>query len=166
MGKYSNVNFYASIGLYMNGDSGNSSWSTNEHELYQQALFVNTMENIKGVSIYNCLSMKGGASSGSTMYQMRNVWNREIILPEVRTSQKLSVGKVNNFSIVKNSKGNLLSFDKLDDAKFYVIYRSTSPLTYQANEVLDVIGGIETNGIINYEDKVDNTRTYYYGIKA
>ncbi len=165
MAKYSNVNFYASIGLYMHGDSGNASWSTNEKELYQQALFCNSLENIKGNSIYNYLSIIGGDRPTSTLYQMKDVWDTPIILPEIKTYDKLAINAVSNFSVTKNSKGNLISFDKLEDAKFYVIYRSTNPITYSANEVLDIIGDISVDNTISYVDPTSNDN-YYYGVKA
>lgn len=165
MARYSNVNFYASIGLYMHSSSGNASWSSNEKELYQQALFCNSLENIKGNSIYNYLSIIGGDKPTSVMYQMKDVWDTPIILPEIKTYDKLEVDAVSNFSVTKNSKGNLISFDKLDDAKFYVIYRSTNPITFSADEVIDIIGDVSVDNVISYVDPTSSDK-YYYGVKA
>ncbi len=165
--KYSNVNLYCSIGLYMSGDTSSSSWYSNDLEAYHQAYFCNTLENVRGTSIYGYKAYEGGLSSSSKLYELKDDWDTPIILPEIRTVTPLNVDQVSNFKLTKTNTGTKLSFDKMDEAKFYVLYRSTKPLTYSGEEVLDVIGDVSIDGVVNY---IDNTSTegvtYYYGIKA
>ena len=47
----------------------------------------------------------------------------------------------------------------------YVIYRSEMPITYDASEVIDVIGDISVDGVISYPDEVSD-KFYYYGVKC
>ncbi|MBQ6817499.1 MAG: hypothetical protein IJO27_03615, partial [Bacilli bacterium] len=61
--------------------------------------------------------------------------------------------------------GNKLSFENSDDAKFFVIYRSEKPLTYDEEEIIDVIGS--TNEIVEFNDQYAvKGKTYYYGVKV
>ena len=164
--KGSNVNLYASIGLYMSSGTGNASWSTNNMEAYQQALFCNTLENVKGNSIYNYIAYVGNKGSSSTLSPLKSAWSLPKILPEIKTSNPINISKVNNLVLSKTAKGISVSFDKLDDAKFYVIYRSKTPITFSADEVLDVVGNITNGNKIEYVDITQLDEGYYYGVRA
>ena len=165
--KYSKVNLYCSIALYMSGDKTSASWYSNELEAYHQAYLCNTLENVKGTSIYGYKAYEGGTSTSSKLYKLKEDWSTPIILPEIRTVTPINIGKVENFDVTKTSTGNKISFDKMDDAKFYVLYRSTKPLTYTGDEVLDVVGDISLNGKIEYVDSnISDGETYYYGVRA
>lgn len=164
--KYSNVNLYAAMGYYFNGTSGSASWDSNPYEAYHQVLFSNTMENVKGNAIYNYNSYVGSTSPGSKLYYLKEAWGKAAILPEIRTSKALEVGTVSNLEVQKTSKGNKIVFKGLEEAKFYVIYKSNKPLTYSADEVLDIIGDVSVDGVINYLDSDTSNKKYYYGIKA
>lgn len=164
--KYSRVNLYASVGYYMSGDGGGS-WNYNDKEAYDQVLFCNTMDNVKGVSIYNFTAYSSGTIPGSGLSYLSDAWSKPAILPEIKTSTPLNVGKVNNFSVTKTEKGNKLSFEKLDEAKFYCIYRSTRPITFSQNEVIDIIGDVSNTNINEYVDNnIDANTKYYYGVRA
>lgn len=166
--KYTNVNLYCSLGLYMSTDTSAASWYSNDLEAYHQAMFCNTMENVRGTSIYGYKAYVSGLTSTSKLYKLKDSWDTPLILPEIRTAPKvLEVDKVENFNVSSTDAGNKLSFDKLDDAKFYVLYKSTKPLTYTGDEVLDVIGDISVDGVISYIDEnVEDGTKYYYGIRA
>lgn len=164
--KYSNVNLYAAIGYYMNGDSTASSWYTNKKEAYNQVMFCNTMENVKGISIYKYTSYVGATSPGTGLYYMKDAWSTPAILPEIRTSNPINIGTVQNLEVTKTSKGNKISFEKLDDAKFYIIYRSTNPLNFTDGEVIDIIGNVSEGSLDEYVDNVDANEKYYYGVRA
>ena len=164
--KYSRVNLYASIGYYMNGDGGGS-WNYNKKEAYDQALFCNTMEYVKGTSIYNFTAYSGGLGANTGLSYLKDAWGKPAILPEIKTSTPLNIDKVNNFEVTKTEKGNKLSFEKLDDAKFYVLYKSTKPITFSQEEVFDIIGNVTDTNINEYVDnKLENGVVYYYGVKA
>lgn len=164
--KYSNVNLYAAMGYYFNGTSGTASWENNPYEAYDQVLFSNSLENVRGTSIYNYNSYVGATSPGSKLYYLKETWSTAAILPEIRTTKALDVGTVSNLEVQKTTKGNKIVFQGLEEAKFYVIYKSTRPLTFSADEVLDIIGDISVNGVINYLDSDLTTEKCYYGIKA
>ena len=125
------------------------------------------MENVKGTSIYGYKAYEGGTSTSSKLYELKEDWSTPIILPEIRTVTPINIGKVSNFDVTKTDNGNKISFDKMDDAKFYVLYRSTEPLTYTGDEVLDVIGDVSVDNKIEYVDSnAEDGKTYYYGVRA
>lgn len=164
--KYSNVNLISAIGYYMNGNGGGS-WSTNDKEAYHQALFANSCENVKGVSIYNYSAYAGSTSSNSGLSYLKDAWSKPAILPKIRTGNQLTVDKVTNLTVTQTTKGNKISFDINDDAKFYCIYKSEKPITFASSELLDIIGDLSVDGVNAYIDKnVEKGKTYYYGVKA
>lgn len=161
---YKKTNLYSSLGLYMSIGGGNASWGYNKKEGYQQIMFANSLEHVRGCSIYNYLSMASSLNGDSMMQGVKNIWNKAIYLPEIRTVDQIIPGKVTGLSIEKTNYGNKLSFDSVDKAKFYVIYRSDKELTYNENEIIDVIGG--TSELIEYTDNITSDKVYNYGVKV
>lgn len=158
------TNLYSSLGLYMSS-GGNASWSTNKREGYQQIMFGNTMEHVKGSSIYNYLSMVSSFNKDSAMQGVKDIWDKAIYIPEIRNVEAIVPNKVKNLTVSLTDYGNKLSFENSDDAKFFVIYRSESPLTYDEEEIIDVIGS--TNEIVEFSDQYAvKGKTYYYGVKV
>ena len=165
--KYSKTNLYSSLGLYMSS-GGNASWSTNHYETYQQIMYANTLDIVKGSSIYNYTSYVGATTNPDKAFRdVNKIWNKAAYLPEIRTMDPIIPGEINNLKLEKNDYGLTISFDKVSDAKFYCIYRSTSPVTFDSEEIIDVIGSVGKENRIIYTDynALDNT-TYYYGVKA
>ena len=165
--KYSKTNFYSSLGLYMSA-GGNASWSTNHYEAYQQIMLANTLEHTHGSSIYNYNSYVGAVNNPDKAFRdVDKIWSKAVYLPEIRTMDAIVPSKVSNLSISKNDYGYTLRFDKLDEAKFYCIYRSENAITFDEEEIIDVIGNVGHNGKIEYTDyNTTAGKTYYYGIKA
>ena len=165
--KYSKTNLYSSLGLYMSS-GGNASWSTNAYESYQQIMYANTLENVRGSSIYNYNSYLGATDHPSKAFKdVKTIWSKAVYLPEIRTMESIVPGKVKNLSLSKNDCGYTIRFDKLDEAKFYVIYRSDKEVTFDEEEIIDVIGNVGTNGKIEYTDyNISDDKIYYYGVKA
>ena len=165
--KNSKTNLYSSLGLYMSA-SGNASWSTNHYEGYQQIMLANTLDNVRGCSIYNYTSYAGTSSNPDKAFRnVKSIWSKAVYLPEIRTMERIIPSKVNNLSISKNDYGYSLSFDEVDEAKFYVIYRSNSEVTFDEEEIIDVIGKVGSNGKIEFTDyNVEDGKTYYYGVKV
>ena len=56
----------------------------------------------------------------------------------------VKLGSVNNFQ----ASNNILSWDKLDGAKFYIIYRSNDCITYNNDEIVDIISS--SNDIVSW----------------
>ena len=154
-----NVNLYVSMGLYMRGGSGNASWSYNDLEPYHQIMYMNTLENCRGMSVYSYSALSSLNSS-----TVKNVWATPVIPPEVRTMERIIPSDVDSLSVKKTSFGSVLEFPK-NDSKFYVIYRSETPITFSPDEVIDVIGDISVDGIISYPDETPD-KHYYYGVRT
>lgn len=159
------TNLYSSLGLYMSSGGGNASWGTNKKEGYQQIMFGNTLEHVKGSSIYNYLSMVSSLNSQSAMQGVRSIWDKAIYVPEIRTVSQIIPSDISNLKVCKTDYGNKISFDNNEDAKFYCIYRSEQPLTYDEEEIIDVIGSYDE--VVEYTDyNSSSNKTYYYGVKA
>ena len=166
--KYKKVNVYAGLGLYQQDSSSSSSWYTNELECYNQIMIANTLENVQGVSFFAYKNVKNAVINTDRMKNVKDIWKREAILPEIQNADHVDPGKVENLAVYKNEAGYNIKFKENDLAKFYVIYRSTKPLTYSPEEVVDVIGALkDENGLIEYTDAVVKSSTkYYYGVRA
>ena len=155
-----NTNLYVSMGLYMKGGVGNASWYSNSKEAYDQIMYMNTLENVRGMSVYS-YSALSALSAGS----INHVWDTPVIPPQVRTMDPIIIDGIESLDIKKTSFGNLLTFPKNDSAKFYCIYRSKDPITFDASEVIDVVGDISVDGVITYPDNTDD-ELYYYGVRC
>ena len=117
---YKETNLYSSLGLYMSVGGGNASWGYNKKEGYQQIMFANTMENVRGCSIYNYLSMVSSLNGDSMMNGVKGIWNKAIYLPEIRTVDQIVPGKVNNLNVEKTDQGNKLTFESNDSGKYII----------------------------------------------
>ena len=164
--KNKKVNLYSGIGLYMADSSGNTyTWQTDEYELKKQLEYIAGASFIDGASIYNFNNLRKLRDGKTTQVAteisnalVSDCWQRVVCQPEIKSFEKINLGKVQKFKI----DGNTLSFDKLDGAKFYVVYRSTNEVTFSANEVVDVFGS--NSDRVTWTDK--DSGTYNYGIKA
>jgi len=165
------VNLYSGIGLYMADSSGNTySWQTNENELNEQLELVASLDRVDGVSFYNFNTLRKARDGNTTMSvtQINNSLNKDkwqnVVPPaEIRSFGKVQLGAVKNLILDKNGEYNKISFNALENAKFYCIYRSENELTYSASECVDIIGGDEEE-FISWVD--DNKGDYQYGVKA
>ena len=167
--KNKDTNLYASLGLYMKTQDGGSSWKTNDYEGYYQAMIVNGLDNTRGISVYNYLSLRTSISNTQSFKKMDTIWSNPAVLPVIRTLKSVVLPKVNNLEVGKNgSVGNIVSWDELENAKFYVIYRSENELTFSNDEVIDIIGNLEYNGRIQYTDILveNDNKEYNYGVRA
>ena len=164
--KYKKVKLYSGMGLYLNTSTGGYSWYTNPNEAYNQILICNTFENVEGIAIFDYSAVKSTISNSSKFVGVKNVWDIPKILPELENTNRFVPTKVTNLEVSKNSKGNLLTWDETDDAKFYVVYRSEKEVTYGPTEVIDIIGHLGSNGKIAYTDlSAEDGKEYYYAVK-
>ena len=56
----------------------------------------------------------------------------------------------------------VLSFNKVNNAKFYVIYRSENEIKFNIEEIVDIFGN--NNDVVTWVEKEEGR--FYYGIKA
>ena len=159
------TNLYSSLGLYMSIGGGNASWGYNKKEGYQQIMFANSLEHVKGCSIYNYLSMASSLTGDSMMQGVKGIWNKAIYLPEIRTVNQIVPKEVKNLAVERTDYGNKLSFSNSDDAKFFVIYRSENKLTFDESEIIDVIGSKDE--LLEYTDSsAIKNKVYNYGVRV
>ena len=167
---------YSGIGYYMSDSTGNASWSTNMNELTNQLKYLTKLPNASGYSLYSFKYMRS-AYKGGTKNSALQVNNAEkagcfsdvALLPQIDNFDPIILGEVGNLQV----NGKTLTWTKNSDAKAYVIYRSTSELTYDESEIVDVIGGSSSTftwtdydlGTYNY-DVCPLSRTNTVGGKA
>ena len=162
--KYRNVNLYSGMGLYIRDLSGDgSSWQTSNLEAYYQMMVNQSLEHVRGTSIFSYRTLKGTLTDNRAFYRMNEIWNTPVIHPEIRTMAPIPIDSVSNYRVGITNGGYGLSFSQLPEAKFYVIYRSNQEITYSPTEIIDVIGNDSKNGIITYIDETTATGNVYYG---
>ncbi len=166
--KYSKVNLYAGMGIYMSG-SGNFSWSTHDNEALNQVIYTSALDKVQGTSLFSYKHIRaaynnptGGVLERNLTNMKNGAWTSYPLLPEIRTYNKVTLPKTEILQIgLKNNKTEL-SFSKVDGAKFYVVYRDQNEINFSNEQILAVFSS--SDEVVKY---VDNTTTLYkYGIKA
>ena len=66
--------------------------------------------------------------------------------------------------VEKTDKEITFSFNAVDNAKFYVIYRSAGELTYKPEEVYKIIGG--SDSVVTFTDTYDQGQDYNYSVRV
>ncbi len=165
--KNSNVNLYSGIGIYFADETSNTyAWKTDSTELSTQINYLNSLENVKGASFFSYKYLKNAYNGGTAFSATQlsnintNVWFKKVVLPELKSFTPINLSYVKNFNV----NANTLTWDKLDGAKAYAIYRSSSLLTYSASELINVVGTSKTLSTLTWTD--NQSGTYNYGIKA
>lgn len=160
-----NVNLYSGIGIYMADNTNTYNWNTDLSELQNQLTYINTLENVKGASFYSYKFLKSAYNGATTTSAKQlanigtNVWFNKVLLPEIKSMVPIYLNRVDNFNV----SGNTVSFNKVNDAKFYAIYRSTNTLIYSPNELVTVIGANPNLSTVLWTDAL--TGDYKYGVK-
>ena len=162
--KHLDVNLYSGIGIYQANEANRFGWMNDDTELYKQLDYVEASENIKGVCFYAYKHLKD-AHRGSTLFSARQlenigerIWREKKLLPEIKSMTPVRPGKVKNFNVVNNT----LTWDGAENAKFYLIYRSKSEVTFADSQIIAVTGGIGDSFV--YQD--DANERYSYGVRA
>ncbi len=151
----------------MRNEKGGSSWTNNDLEGYNQIMYGSKYDTVHGYSVYDFKSLRASASGSDRGFKKVNeLWSKPAILPEIKTMDKIVIDTPKNLTVGKANNGYRLQFDEVENAKFYVIYRSSKELTYSPNEVIDIIGNQSYEKIVNYVDLIDTKDNYYYGIKS
>jgi len=168
--KYKNVNLYSGMGLYMAYETSNTyGWIKNENEALNQVIYGSKLENVSGHSIYSYKHLAyayNNRNATQLKYKLfnkvkENAWKNIALLPEIRTYEKVILPKVENLKVTLENGKNVVTFDKLDGAKFYAIYRGTNTVSFKNSELIAVIGG--NDDVITYTDDVNGD--YVYGVK-
>ena len=168
--KYKNVNLYSGMGIYMSENPGtNYSWGFDPNESVNQILYATTLENVRGTVFYSYnyleYAYKGNVESlyGQGLTRIKNeIFTNKAIIPEIRTID-CKVNKIDSVECdIKDGK-TTISFNKVENAKFYVVYRSEDSLTYAPEEVYDIFGS--KDDVIKFVDET-GSKKYNYGIRV
>ncbi|MFA5474160.1 MAG: family 10 glycosylhydrolase [Acholeplasmataceae bacterium] len=169
--RYLDVNLYSGIGVYMadaNPASEVYSWRNNPNEFKNQLAFLETLDNVSGFSIYSYNMVRseyqGAAIASAT--QIKNArsayWQNIAILPEIKSMTPVHLPSVTN--VLHNAGTGKLTFDAQAGAKFYYIYRSDAPLTYENDEIVAVIPN--TGGPTIEWNANDFNASHHYGVRS
>ncbi len=163
---HKNVNLYSGMGIYM---WYNRTSSGQEGEALKQLAITSNLEYVKGTSIFSFKNILEGynatdKATGNAAYireHMNDIknkaWTSKTILPEITGFEPVKLGSVNNFV----QAGNSVTFDKLKDAKFYVIYRFTDEVDYSNKNIAAIINGSDDK--ITWNDSMEGP--YIYDVK-
>ena len=164
--KYKNVNLFSGIGLYMSDLTGNTyGWQKNQNELFEQLEFDSKSEIIDGSSIYNfhtLRNLRDGKQTNSSK-QIENgmkAWTKKVPLSEIKAFDKIKLEAPKNAKFIDS----ILSFDKVEGAKFYIIYRSKEEIKFTNDEIVDMFGNPENKDRLEWKE--NNPGDYKYGLRT
>ena len=172
--KYKNVLLYSGMGIYMSETPGkNYSWGKDYMEAYNQILYATKLNTVSGTVFYNYGYLKsaylGDQSSlyGRGMKLIKEeMFTNPAILPEIKSMEAVKLNDVTNLEVVKSDTVNTITFNAVDEAKFYVVYRSEPPLTFATDQIYKIIGPTSVDDMVTFVDEVFNDIQYVYGIKV
>lgn len=164
---YKNVQVYSGMGLYLHDSSGGYGWKDNQKEAYYQIRYCNGLKTVDGYSFFAYSDIKQAVNNAQIMPGVKGLFSNKAILPEIKTQTAITPNNVRNLKIYKTDAGFKLSFDKSDDAKFYIIYRSSNTITYDPEEVIAIVGDLSVDGVMEYLDASVKTRdNYNYAVRV
>ena len=166
--KYKKVNLYSGIGLYI-ADQGSKkySWETDLFELYRDLKDVSNSNITDGACIYNfhtLRSLRDGLDKISAK-QIDNgikAWMKMLPLSEIKSFEKIKLHEPKNVTF----KNSFLYFDKVEGAKFYIIYKSKKELKFKEDEIIDIFGDPENKERIEWKENNNDNVNYKYGIRT
>lgn len=160
------VNLYSGIGVYMADESRNTyGWKSDMQQFVKQLDYLRGLENTQGYSIYSYKEVNYGYTNTSRLSttQINNakpLMDNVVVLPRIKSMDPVILPAVQN---IQHANGEL-TFNRVEGAKFYYIYRSEDIPTFKNSEIVGVIG--DTNeDIIKYITN-DTTGKYIYGVRA
>lgn len=159
-----NVNLFSGIGLYQADLSSNThGWKNDENELYEQLIYSSQGKNIHGISIYNFHTLRA-LKDGMETYSAKQIKNGKealkIKIPpnEIKSFKKIILDEPKNFKI----ENGILYFEKVEGAKFYIIYKSENEISFNSEEIVEIFG--DNNNNVSWKD--NNIGNYNYGVRA
>lgn len=170
--RYKNVNLYTGMGVYMSSSGGNYSWGTNVDEAIMQVLYNTKHEIVQGTSIFSYTELKysyledltGNTNRIRTkngLEKLRtNYWNSPSIMPELRTYERVYLNKVTNLQAYNTENGAELSWNKINDASKYAIYRSSTQ-DFTNEDLIAVVGHEQDSQKVVFLDQEITLDTFY-----
>ena len=117
---------------------------------------VSSFEIITGASIYNfhtLRKLRDGEYTNSTK-QIENgvkAWSKKVPPSEIKAFEKIVLEHPKNITLVNN----ILSFDKVEGAKFYIIYKNKEEIKFTTDEIVEKKSRIDWTDKDKTNDKLD-----------
>ena len=162
--EYKKTNLFSGIGLYMADLSVDTyGWQKNQNEMMEQISYCYESENIDGVSVYNFHTLRKLRDGEETMSatQLKNAvkaWQVKLPSSEIKSFEKIILSKPENLAF----ENNVLSFNKVNEAKYYIIYRSEYEITFDPQEIVDIFK--DDNDLVKWIET--DPGDFNYGVKA
>ena len=167
--KYKNVNLYSGIGLYMSNEKGNTyNWQTDYNEFYNQLKYAFDSDITQGVAIYNFDTLrtyKDDKKETKSYIQIENgikLWTKILPPSEIKSFEKIELEHPKNILF----ENGILKFDKVEKAKFYVIYKSKENIKFTQDEIVDIVGNPENKQKIEWKDINVDKQNYKYDVRV
>lgn len=153
---------YIGVGFYKKGGADESGWRYNDEELLMQLRYNQSKENIDGICIYQYKSLVNFKNSNVLNKLRSDYWtktpaNPVVLKYEDNFNDNLSI---NNLKLYESDDAYALSWDKLEDARRYAVYR-------YVNDEAVLLGfvGNGKNDFVSFTDneKLDNVT---YAVRA
>jgi len=171
--KYKNVNLYSGMGIYMSENPGsNYSWGYDPYESYNQIKYASTLENCDGTVFYNYTYLErsykgetGNLYNTGLSRVKQELFNNKAILPIIKSFEPVVLSAPKNITYNKGENNISISFDSVENAKMYVIYRSSGNITFDEDEVYDIIYADSSLDRVTYVDE-NVSKDYNYAIRT
>ena len=164
--KYKNVNLYQGVGLYQADETKERySWHTNDYELYEDLQDTSKSYRTDGVSIYNLHTLRSSrdkkqTNSSKQIENGMNAWTKKVPLSEIKSFERIILDAPQNVTF----ENSTLSFDKVECAKFYIIYRNKGEVKFTTDEIIDMVGNPENKDRLEWKE--NNPDDYKYRIRV
>ena len=146
--------------------AGNArSWQFDFYELYKDLKDISYSNITEGPSIYNfhtLRTLRDGKDTKSAK-QIKNgikAWTKKVPPSELKSFEKIVLDAPRNLAFANY----ILSFDKVEGAKFYIIYESKEEIKFNSEEIVDIIGNPENKQRLEWTDK--NKTNDKFGVRA
>ena len=172
--KFKDVILYSGMGIYMAETPGsNYSWGKDYKEAYNQILYSTRQKAVQGTVFYNYTYLKRSyLGDQSTLYGRgmklikEEMFTNPAILPEIVSMPAIKLPDVTNLEVVKTDEGNRITFNAVDNAKSYILYRGETPMDFTTQQVFKLVGPNAVDGKIEILDANAGEEQYVYGVKV
>ena len=87
-------------------------------------------------------------------------WSKKVPLPEIKAFERIILDAPKD--VVFNN--SILSFNKVEGAKFYIIYKSQKEIKFTNDEIIDMFGNPENKERLEWKE--NDSGNFKYGLRA
>ena len=119
-------------------------------------------------SIYNFDTLrtyKDDKKETKSYIQIENgikLWTKILPPSEIKSFEKIELEHPKNILY----ENGILKFDKVEKAKFYVIYKSKENIKFTQDEIVDIVGNPENKQKIEWKDINVDKQNYKYDVRV